>query len=52
MMQNAEQNFTIIQQLKQKREGVLVGAYWTHAHRGVIPNVGLKYIITGWISYA
>ena len=31
---------------------VMWPAYWTHAHRGVIPNVGLKYIITGWISYA
>ena len=31
---------------------VIWPAFWTHTHRGVIPNVGLKYIITGWISYA
>ena len=24
---------------------------WTHAHKGVTPNKGLKYIITGWFSY-
>ncbi len=24
---------------------------WTHLHKGVIPNKGLKYIITGWISF-
>tara|TARA_B100002019_G_C20967311_1_gene449315 strand:+ start:44 stop:619 length:576 start_codon:yes stop_codon:yes gene_type:complete len=30
---------------------VIWPAFWTHTHRGVIPNVGLKYIITGWISY-
>ena len=23
---------------------------WTHVHRGVIPNKGLKYIVTGWCS--
>ena len=26
-------------------------AGWTHVHRGVTPNIGLKYIITGWCSY-
>ena len=26
-------------------------AFWTHLHRGVLPNKGLKYIITGWASY-
>tara|TARA_Y100000004_G_scaffold130185_1_gene146844 strand:- start:47 stop:622 length:576 start_codon:yes stop_codon:yes gene_type:complete len=30
---------------------VIWPAFWTHTHRGVIPNKGLKYIITGWISY-
>lgn len=25
---------------------------WTHAHRGVTPNIGRKYIITGWCVYA
>ena len=24
---------------------------WTHLHRGVIPNKGIKYIVTGWFSY-
>ncbi len=24
---------------------------WTHVHRGVIPNKGLKYIATGWVSF-
>ena len=29
---------------------VIWPAFWTHIHRGA-PNKGLKYIITGWISY-
>ena len=38
--------------IKAKRgRCVIWPAFWTHTHRGVIPNVGLKYIITGWISY-
>ena len=24
---------------------------WTHVHKGVIPNEGIKYVITGWISF-
>ena len=24
---------------------------WTHVHKGVIPNKGLKYIITGWAAF-
>ena len=24
---------------------------WTHVHRGGTPNKGIKYIVTGWISY-
>ena len=24
---------------------------WTHLHRGVTPNKGVKYIATGWFSY-
>ena len=27
-------------------------AFWTHAHRGVTPNVGDKYIATGWCEFA
>ena len=31
--------------------GVIWPAAWTHVHRGVTPNKGLKYIITGWVSF-
>ena len=27
-------------------------AEWTHAHKGNIVNTGLKYIITGWLSFS
>jgi prolyl 4-hydroxylase len=42
------QNITI-----QARTGrtVIWPAAWTHPHRGVIPNVGVKYIATGWFYY-
>ena len=30
---------------------VIWPASWTHIHRGVVPNKGLKYIVTGWASY-
>jgi len=30
---------------------VIWPAAWTHAHKGITPNKGLKYIITGWFSY-
>ena len=35
------------------RRGRLViwPAFWTHTHKGVIPNKGVKYIITGWVSF-
>ena len=26
-------------------------AYWTHPHRGVCPNIGDKYIATGWLNF-
>ena len=26
-------------------------ASWTHVHRSSVPNKGLKYIVSGWISY-
>ena len=26
-------------------------AGFTHAHKGVIPNKGVKYIVTGWVSF-
>ena len=38
--------------IKAKRgRCVIWPSFWTHLHRGVIPNIGLKYIVTGWISY-
>jgi len=42
------QNMTI-----QARAGrtVIWPAAWTHPHRGVTPNEGLKYIATGWFYY-
>ena len=35
------------------KQGMLVlwPSYWTHVHRGVVPNVGDKYIATGWLNY-
>jgi hypothetical protein len=30
---------------------VIWPAGWTHAHNGVTPNIGIKYIATGWFSY-
>ena len=30
---------------------VLWPAAWTHPHKGVTPNKGLKYIVTGWYTY-
>ena len=30
---------------------VIWPAGWTHVHKGVVPNKGLKYILTGWASY-
>ena len=30
---------------------VIWPAFWTHLHRGVIPNKGIKYIATGWYEY-
>ncbi len=30
---------------------VIWPAGWTHVHRGVTPNKGLKYIVTGWITF-
>ena len=38
--------------IKAKRgRCVIWPAFWTHMHRGVIPNKGIKYIATGWVSY-
>lgn len=30
---------------------VLWPAAWTHPHKGVTPNIGRKYIVTGWYKY-
>jgi len=26
-------------------------AFWTHPHKGVTPNIGTKYICTGWVEF-
>lgn len=26
-------------------------AFWTHPHKGVTPNIGIKYICTGWVEF-
>jgi len=31
--------------------GAVWSASWTHTHRGVTPNIGDKYIVTGWCEY-
>ena len=30
---------------------VIWPAGWTHYHKGVTPNKGLKYLISGWYSF-
>ena len=30
---------------------VIWPAYWTHPHKGVTPNIGNKYIATGWCIF-
>lgn len=31
--------------------GAMWSAAWTHPHKGVTPNVGDKYIVTGWCEF-
>lgn len=31
--------------------GLIWPAAWTHVHRSVIPNKGLKYVVTGWGAF-
>ena len=39
--------------IKAKRGRLAIWpAAFTHVHRGVCPNKGLKYIVTGWASFA
>ena len=42
------QNITIT---PKKGRTVIWPAAWTHPHRGVTPNVGVKYIATGWFYH-
>ena len=35
----------------EKGKGVIWSAEWTHPHKGVTPNIGDKYIATGWFDY-
>lgn len=38
--------------LKSFRGDIVVWpAFWTHPHKGVTPNIGIKYIATGWCEY-
>jgi len=32
-------------------QGAMWSAAWTHPHKGVTPNIGDKYIITGWCVF-
>ena len=32
-------------------KGVIWSAGWTHPHKGVTPNIGDKYIATGWFNF-
>tara|TARA_Y100000033_G_C2750165_1_gene113427 strand:+ start:917 stop:1567 length:651 start_codon:yes stop_codon:yes gene_type:complete len=32
-------------------QGAMWSAAWTHPHKGVTPNIGDKYIVTGWCEY-
>ena len=45
--------FILQKQILQAQTGNLSiwPAYWTHHHKGVCPNVGDKYIVTGWCTY-
>lgn len=31
--------------------GAIWSASWTHPHKGVTPNIGTKYIVTGWCQF-
>ena len=35
----------------EEGKGVMWSAGWTHAHVGVCPNIGDKYIATGWFNF-
>ena len=32
-------------------QGAIWAASWTHPHKGVTPNIGDKYIVTGWCEF-
>ena len=40
---------TIVQ--AKQGQAVVWSAEWTHPHKGVTPNIGDKYIVTGWFEY-
>ena len=35
----------------EQGKGVIWSAEWTHPHKGVTPNIGDKYIVSGWFVY-
>ena len=45
--------FVLQNQILQAQQGnvSIWPAYWTHHHKGVCPNIGDKYIATGWCVY-
>ena len=45
--------FTTQKKIVKPKAGRMIiwPASWTHPHRGVTPNEGLKYIITGWWNF-
>lgn len=44
--------FTNFKTVKPRQGRIVIWpASWTHVHKSVTPNKGLKYIATGWVSY-
>tara|TARA_B100000212_G_scaffold327816_1_gene291454 strand:- start:370 stop:927 length:558 start_codon:yes stop_codon:yes gene_type:complete len=35
----------------ERGKGAIWPATWTHPHKGVTPNIGNKYIVTGWFEF-
>jgi len=53
-LNNAEcgTEFMYYSTLKSKRGRCAIWpSGWQHTHRGVVPNKGVKYIATGWVSF-
>ena len=49
---NSGTKFMYYPDLKSKRGRCAIWpSGWQHLHRGVLPNKGIKYIATGWVSF-